>query len=117
MGHQPQLHLNKNFLKMRDDDDIPADVEADIEAWAEKELADGGTITGEEAIDFFGKLAKKNKYKMKPEDWAYIGYMFGQTDTNHDGELDAAEVEAAMGGSEIKLPVHLLKKYIDIKRK
>merc|ERR1711907_541486 len=65
-----------------------------------------------------GKYAKKHGYKMKPEDWAWLGYMFGQADTDHNGELDAAEVQAAMGGSELKVPrnfIKKMKKYIKAK--
>merc|ERR1712100_501022 len=93
----------KTLLKVKLMDDGEPDDQAEdneIEAWAKAELADGGTITGEEAIDFFGKYAKKHGYKMTPMDWGYLGYMFGQADTNGDGELDAKEVAAAMGEDE-----------------
>merc|ERR1719313_2679882 len=89
--------FHNKFLKTRDEPEMDAEEEDEVEAWAKKELANGGTITGPEAMEFFGAYAKKHGYKMKPMDWAYLGYMFGQADTNGDGELDAAEVQAAMG--------------------
>merc|ERR1712100_424898 len=93
----PYKKYFKRFLRTKDEPEMSEEEEDEVKAWAEKELADGGTITGPEAIDFFGKYAKKHHYKMTPMDWGYLGYMFGQADTNSDGELDAAEVQAAMG--------------------
>merc|ERR1712100_479240 len=49
----------KKLIKAKLRDDGPdAEEDNEIEAWASAELADGGTITGPEAIDFFGCMPR-----------------------------------------------------------
>merc|ERR1719326_1727510 len=83
----------KNKIKHRQPE---GDVEDEVRAWAEGQLADGGTITAEEAHDFAVEMGADEEML---ED---LAEGFAMVDTNEDGELDLAEVEAAMAAVEEK---------------
>merc|ERR1711939_649139 len=72
------------------------DVEDEVRAWAEGQLADGGTITAEEAHDFAVEMGADE------EMLADLAEGFALVDADGNGELDLAEVEAAMAAVEEK---------------
>ena len=90
MKAAPSLH---NLVRTKKEDPC---VWNQIEAWAHSELKDGGTITKQEAHDALSALAKKHGIEIPDEVWDALEGIFDAIDTNGDGELDAAEVKAAI---------------------
>merc|ERR1712100_721765 len=94
--------------------ELDSEDEEEIEAWVTHELTTGDkTITKEEAGKAIAGFAKKHGYKISKEEWAALEAAFDAADTNGDGELDLAEVQAAVEAhTDIKIPKKLFKKYM-----
>merc|ERR1711990_251959 len=111
------IKIPKNFFKKyikEGPPELDSEDEAEIEAWVTHELTPGDkTITKKEAAGAIKKFAKKHGYKISKEEWAALEAAFDAADTNGDGELDLAEVQAAVEAhSDIKIPKNFFKKYI-----
>merc|ERR1711998_173716 len=89
----------------------------ELEEFAEGELADGGTITKEEAGAKIHELATEHGIEISDEDWEELEAAFDAVDTSGDGELDAGEIEAAVASFEGKAPPSELKLKLKSKSK
>merc|ERR1711990_975109 len=83
----------KNKIKHKQPE---GDVEDEVRAWAEGQLADGGTITAQGAHDFAVEMGADEEMLEALEEG------FNMVDADGNGELDLAEVEAAMAAVEEK---------------
>ena len=79
-------------------EDLTDEQEAEIQAWVVEELTTGDkTITKQEAHDAIVAFGEKHGFKPLPEEaWEELEAMFDEVDTNGNGEIDLAELEAAM---------------------
>jgi len=84
--HQPSKAENEAFKK--------------LEEWGKAELANGGTITKAEAQAKLTEIAAEYGVEIPEEVWTHLEAMFDLVDTNGDGELNAAEVEAVIKAHE-----------------
>ena len=73
--------------------------EKEIEDWVTAELTTGEkTITKKEAHDAIVAFGKKHGFEPLPKEaWTELEKMFDAADTNGDGAINLAELEAAMG--------------------
>merc|ERR1712100_633794 len=102
------------FKKYMKAPELDSEDEEEIEAWVTHELTTGDkTITKKEAGKAIAAFAKKKGYKISKEEWAALEAAFDAADTNGDGELDLAEVQAAVEAhTDIKIPKKLFKKFM-----
>merc|ERR1719267_143502 len=96
-----ELAQLKSFMKAEWEDLTPAQ-EKEIEDWVVNELTTGEkTITKEEAHDAIVAFGKKHGFPPLPKKaWKKLEYYFDMADTNNDGQLDLAEVQAAVAHVE-----------------
>ena len=90
------LVMITNKLKAKAKWELTEEQAAEIEEWVKSELADGGTITKEEAHDALSAFADAHGFTISDDEWAMLEEAFDHVDTNDDGAIDLGELEAAI---------------------
>ena len=92
----------KNLVKR--DVDLTEEQEAEIEAWVKEKLSTGDNeISWKEAKKGLKAFVKKHKMpKITKKEWKELKKAFKKADTNNNGKIDAAELEAAIKAHEEK---------------
>merc|ERR1712176_865871 len=97
--------INNTFAKRRAQklmkakwENLTDEQEQEIEDWVVEELTTGeGTITKKEAQAAIVAFGEKHGFPPLPEEaWEELEGMFDAADTNGDGAIDLAELEAAL---------------------
>ena len=79
-------------LKQPDFPELTEEQEQEIEDWVEDQLADGGTITKDEAAEAIQDFADTHGFTITDEMWEFMEMVFDMVDTNDDGEIDGGEL-------------------------
>lgn len=85
----------------------------EIEAWVKAELAEGGTITKQEAHDELQDFADNNDFEITEDMWNEAEMAFDYVDADGNGEIDAAELGNVLkehGGDRMLLRVKAVMK-------
>ena len=80
------------MMKQPEFPELTPEQEQEIEDWVEAELADGGTITKDEAAGAIQDFADKHGFVITEEMWEFMEMVFDYVDTNDDGEIDGGEL-------------------------
>lgn len=83
-----------HFAKARRDIKLTPEQEKEIKDWVSAELADGGTITKDEAWDALMAFGEKHGFAAPTEEEKeWLEAQFDETDLNDDGEIDWKELK------------------------
>lgn len=86
----------KSKLKDADWPELTPEQMKEIEDWVKSELADGGTITKDEAAAALQDFADTHGFTITDEMWEEAEMAFDYVDTNGDGAIDLDELEAVL---------------------
>ena len=92
----------KAHLKDADWPELSPEQMKEIEDWVKDQLADGGTITKDEAAGALQAFADKHGFTITDEMWEEAENAFDYVDANGDGEIDMGELEAVLKEHEPK---------------
>lgn len=86
----------KNKAKGADWPELTPEQEKEITDWVKDQLADGGTITKDEAKKAVAGFADKHDFTITKEMWEQLNAIFDWIDDNGDGEITGKEMKMAI---------------------